>query len=313
MIRARPVFDRLAALADPTRGRILIVLDRHELTVGELCSVLQLPQSTVSRHLKTLVGEGWLTVRADGASRRYSMPGSALETGLRRLWHVVRDQASATPGAAQDLARAERVVQDRRTASQAFFTTRAGQWDRVRGELYGDRPDLGALPALLDPGWIVGDLGCGTGQVAAALAPFVQRVIAVDESSAMLAAARRRLGAHHNVELRAGRIEDLPLDDGVLDAAVLSLVLHFVADPCAVLVDVARVLRPGARLLVIDMRPHDREELRTQMGHVWLGFDDAQLDAWFQCAGLTETRVVPLPPAATARGPLLFAASAIRS
>src|SRR5215207_4840344 len=158
MIQARPIFDRLSALADPTRSRLLLLLDRHELTVGELCAALQLPQSTVSRHLKTLADEGWVTARAEGTSRRYAMSASALDTSARGLWQLVRDQVGATPS--------------------------ARQWDRVRAELYGARTDLAPLAALLDPASIVGDLGCGTGQTAAALAPFVERVLAVDESSA---------------------------------------------------------------------------------------------------------------------------------
>src|SRR6202048_726305 len=117
MIQAKPIFDRLSALADPTRSRLLLLLDRHELTVGELCSALQLPQSTVSRHLKTLADEGWDTARADGTSRRYTMPGSALDPAARRLWQLVRDQVAPTPSARNDLARAERVLQERRTTS----------------------------------------------------------------------------------------------------------------------------------------------------------------------------------------------------
>ena len=115
MIQTRPIFDRLSALADPTRSRLLLLLDRHELTVGELCSALQLPQSTVSRHLKTLADEAWVTARAEGTSRRYAMPGTALDPNARRLWHLVRDQVSTTPSARQDLARAERVLHERRT------------------------------------------------------------------------------------------------------------------------------------------------------------------------------------------------------
>lgn len=312
MIAARPIFDRLSALADPTRGRLLLLLDRHELTVGELCSALQLPQSTVSRHLKTLADEGWVTARADGASRLYAMPGSALDGGARKLWHLVREQVGATPSARQDLSRAERVVQERRTASQAFFSSRAGQWDRVRTELYGAGTDVAPLAALLDPTWSVADLGCGTGQTSAALAPYVERVIAVDESSAMLGAARKRLADLDNVELRTGRLEDVPIDDASVDVAVLSLVLHFVVDPAAVIVESARILRPGGRLLVVDMLPHERDEYRTTMGHLWLGFSESQLDAWFADAGLTDTHVVPLPPDPQAKGPNLFTARVVK-
>jgi ArsR family transcriptional regulator len=312
MIQAKPIFDRLTALADPTRSRLLLLLDRHELTVGELCSALQLPQSTVSRHLKTLADEGWVTARAEGTSRRYAMPGGALDPGARRLWQLVREQVGATPSARQDLGRAERVLHERRTTSQAFFSTRAGQWDRVRAELYGSGAELASLAALLDPEWIVGDLGCGTGQTAAALAPYVSRVIAVDESTAMLGAARKRLAAHENVELRGGRLEDLPVEAGLLDAAVLSLVLHFVVDPAAVLAESARILKPGGRLLVVDMLPHERDEYRTTMGHLWLGFDGAQLTGWLEEAGFASPRIVPLPPDPQAKGPSLFAARAIK-
>lgn len=312
MITARPIFDRLSALADPTRGRLLLLLDRHELTVGELCSALQLPQSTVSRHLKTLSDEGWVAARADGASRRYAMLGSALDGSARKLWQLVREQMGATPSARQDLTRAERVVQDRRTASQTFFSSRAGQWDRVRAELYGNVADVAPLAALLDPSWVVVDLGCGTGQTSAALAPYVTRVIAVDESSAMLGAARKRLGNLGNVELRTGRLEDLPLEDASADVAVLSLVLHFVVHPAVVISESARVLRPGGRLLVVDMLPHERDEYRTTMGHLWLGFSEAQLDAWFADARLTDARIVPLPPDPEAKGPNLFTARAVK-
>jgi ArsR family transcriptional regulator len=312
MIQAKPIFDRLTALADPTRSRLLLLLDRHELTVGELCSALQLPQSTVSRHLKTLADEGWVTARAEGTSRRYAMPGASLDPGARRLWQLVREQVGATPSARQDLGRAERVLHERRTTSQAFFSTKAGQWDRVRADLYGGGADFLPLAALLDPSWVVGDLGCGTGQTTAALAPYVSRVIAVDESSAMLGAARKRLGAHENVELRSGRLEDLPVDAGLLDAAVLSLVLHFVVDPAAVLAEAARIIKPGGRLLIVDMLPHEREEYRAAMGHLWLGFDEAQLTGWLEDAGFGGVRIVPLPPDPQAKGPSLFTARAVR-
>src|SRR5216117_126888 len=102
---APPILEHLSALADPTRSRLLLLLDRHELTVGELCSALQLPQSTVSRHLKMLADEGWVTVRAEGTSRLYAMPpGASLDPAARRLWQLVRDQIGTTPSVRQDLA-----------------------------------------------------------------------------------------------------------------------------------------------------------------------------------------------------------------
>ena len=134
------------------------------------------------------------------------------------------------------------------------------------------RRSLHALPALFDPRWVVGDLGCGTGQTSAAVAPFVARVVAVDRSGEMLQAARRRLRDQPNVDIRRGELEALPIADGELDVAIMMLVLHHVPDPLAVLREAARVLRPGGRSCSCDMLPHDREEYKQQMGHVWLGF-----------------------------------------
>src|SRR5919199_6338629 len=224
------IFEDLTALADATRSRLLLVLDRHELTVSELCAVLQLPQSTVSRHLRVLADEGWVVSRAEGTSRQYRV-AAPLEPPARRLWQLVREQLAEGADASRDAERLRSVVAERRRKSQEFFSTAAGQWDALRAELFGRRVELSALLGLLDDEWVVGDLGCGTGQLAESLAPFVRRVVAVDASRAMLAAARRRLAHAPNVELRLGELEALPAEDGELDAAVLFLVLHYVVDP----------------------------------------------------------------------------------
>lgn len=310
---APAILDHLSVLGEVTRSRILLALERHELTVAELCAVLQAPQSTVSRHLKALLDCGWVTARADGTSRLYRSGRDAMAPPARRLWQLVREQVAEAPASVQDARRLERVLAERRTKSQEFFTSSAGQWDRVREELFGRNFHFQALLGLLDDTAVVGDLGCGDGQVAEALAPCVARVIAVDDSAAMLQAARRRLRAHANVELRRGRLETLPIDDGTLDAATCVLVLHHVADPAAALAEAARVLRPGGRLLVVDMQPHDREHYRQQMGHVWLGFGDAQIAAYLAAAGFEATRHRVLPPAPKAQGPALFAVSARRT
>ena len=129
----------------------------------------------------------------------------------------------------------------------------------------------------------------------------------------MLKAARHRLAAHPNVELRQGELEALPIDDAMLDAAALGLVLVHLPEPAAVLREAARVLRPGGRVLVIDMLEHDRREYQQEMGHVWLGFDQTQIAGWLEAAGFQRIRVQPLPPAPRASGPALFAATGRRS
>jgi ArsR family transcriptional regulator len=306
------VFDRLTSLSDPTRSRLLLVLDRHELTVSELCAVVQLPQSTVSRHLKQLGDFGWVSSRAEGTSRLYRSAAS-LDPAARKLWHVVREQVSAGTTARRDLERVDAVLARRRAASEAFFSTAAGQWDALRTELFGRRADLAALPGLLDPAWVVGDLGCGTGQLTEMIAPFVSRVIAVDSSRGMLAVARRRLGGAANVAFHQGELESLPVDAGTLDVAVLFLVLHYVAEPPRVLAEAARALTPGGRLLIVDMLPHERSEYRERMGHLWQGFSESQLGGWMSESGFASLHYHPLPIDPEASGPALFAASASRN
>ena len=309
MNRAPAIHDHLSALADTTRSRLLLLLDRHELTVSELCSVLQLPQSTVSRHLKALADSGWIASRAEGTSNLYTMRRDDLDSAARRLWPLVREHVGATPAAAQDQRRLHAALAERRTKSQEFFSSSAGQWDRVRDEMFGDRFHLAALAAFAQSDWTVGDLGCGTGQVSAALAPFVKHVVAVDASAAMLQAAKKRLREFENIDLRRGDLEALPIDDARLDAATVMLVLHHVPDPGRALTEVARVLKPGGRLIVVDMLPHDRESYRQQMGHVWLGFSEEQTGRLFDESGFENVRIVALPSDAKVKGPGLFVAT----
>ena len=236
MIQARPIFDRLTALADPTRSRLLLLLDRHELTVGELCVALQLPQSTVSRHLKTLADEGWVSARAEGTSRRYTMSGTALDPSARELWQLVRDQVGATPSARQDLVRAERVLQERRTTSQAFFSSTRGPvgsrarravWraHRSRAARRAARSDVGRRRPRLR---IRADVGG---------ARAVRRTRRWRSTSRARCSPRRASASviTRTSSCAADASRQLPIDDASLDVAVLSLVLHFVVDPAAVI------------------------------------------------------------------------------
>ena len=310
--RAPVIFDRMTALADTTRSRVLLVLERHELTVNEIRSVLQLPQSTISRHLKILGEEGWVVSRPEGTSRRYRMT-EKLEPSVRRLWHLVREQVLATSAAAQDSRRVQTVLAHRRTRSQKFFSSAAGQWDRLRGELFGSRADIIGLLGLLDESWRVGDLGCGTGGLTELVAPFVASVVAVDDSAAMISAARKRLASFDNVTVSAGQLELLPIEDASLDVALLFLVLHYVVEPELAIAEAHRVLKPGGRLIMVDMMPHDRQDLLDEMGHVWRGFSEAQLSALLRSAGFPNGRYHPLPADASAKGPTLFTAVARRA
>ncbi|HEV8355660.1 MAG TPA: metalloregulator ArsR/SmtB family transcription factor [Gemmatimonadales bacterium] len=307
---APAVFGRLSALADPIRGRLLLALERQELSVREIQAALRLPQSTVSRHLKVLADLGLVVTRSEGTSNWYRMPARDLPPSARRLWLAVRDEVGGSPEARRDGERLQRVLAERHAASQRFFATAAGRWDRLRSELFGERAALVGLLGLLDEHWTVGDLGCGTGQLAATLAPFVRRVVGVDESAAMLRNARQRARELANLELRIGALEALPVRTHELDAALLVLVLHHAGEPARVLAEAHRVLKRGGRLLVVDMLPHEHAEYREQMGHQWLGFAEPELRGRLTEAHFEAIRFIALPADPAAKGPPLFAMTA---
>ena len=310
--KERPLFDRLSELGDPLRCRLLLALETEELTVSEICQVMQLPQSTTSRQLRILADGGWVTRRRDGTSRRYRGAVDGLPEAARELFRLLRAELADSNEAAQDRRRLLDVVARRQSRSQAFFSTAAGRWSELRRRLFGQRFEVQALVSLLDPDCTIGDLGCGSGELTATLAAGAGRVIAVDDSEAMLEAARGRLNGRGNVELRQGRIESLPIADEELDIATLILVLHYLEEPAAAIHEAARTLRAGGRLLVVDMLPHDRAEYRQEMGHLWLGFEPDAVRRWLRGAGLGRFDLRPLPTDPEAKGPALFAATAVK-
>jgi SAM-dependent methyltransferase len=307
-----PLLDDLGLLADPVRTRMLSVLDSTELTVAELCETVALPQSTVSRHLKLLADAGWVAGRRDGTSRHYRMTLSSRTPESARLWELVREGVAGTLTADHDRRRLEQVLARRQVDAAAFYEGSAEHWDALRNDLFGATSDLRLLPAMLAPDVVVGDLGCGSGRITAALAPFVRSVVGVDASPEMLAVARARLAGSPNVELLQGTLEALPVADATLDIALAVHVLHHVADVGRALGEAARALRPGGRLIVADMLPHANESYRQTMGHVWLGFDRTIIESAASGAGLEPERWHELTIEAGAKGPGLFVATARR-
>ncbi len=313
---SNPITDRLAALSDPIRLRIMRLLEREELSVGEVARVVQLPQSTVSRHLKMLSDGGWIAKRADGTATFYRLTLDDLHATGRSVWLAVRElirspeakKAGMDPE--EDLRRLASVLAERREDSQGFFGRLAGQWDDVRTELFGTRFTSLGLLSLLSREWTVADLGCGTGNASELLAPLVKRVVAVDQSQPMLAAAKKRLEGLKNVEFVAGELTDLPLKDASVDVAVCMLVLHHVEKPTEALAEMRRIVRPGGVGLIVDMVEHDRAVYRHSMGHRWLGFSEQQIASFMISAGFDKPRYVPLSSDPNAKGPGLFACTA---
>ena len=302
------ICSQLGILSEPTRVRILRVLERGELGVGELAQVVRLPQSTVSRHLKTLLEGAWVQRRSAGTANFFRMLPDALGEAERGIWDLVRGVLDKDPALAEDLSRMEMVLAQRAASSSEFFGRLGGGWDALRRDLFGDGFLLPTLLSLVPGDLVLADLGCGTGGVLADLAPCVQSVIGIDREQAMLDVAASRLEGVDNVELRLGSLEALPLVDGEVNAALCMLVLHHVAHPEKVLAEAARALAPGGRLLLLDMVLHDREEYRTTMGHQHLGFSREAVEGWAQAAGLSLASHRVLPRIDLALGPALFLA-----
>ncbi len=288
-------------LADPTRLRLLRALERRELSVLELCEVLALPQSTVSRHLKALGDAGFLSARRQATQSLHAWAEDA-PPGARKLWALARAETEGWPVAHQDAKRLEGVLA-RRDDARRFFAGAAGAWDELRAKVYGRSFGNEALLSLLPSSWTVADLGCGTGALTAALAPRVKKVVGVDRSAGMLQAARRRTAGMPNVELHEAELGALPLAAASCDAALLVLVLAYLEDPAPVLAEARRVLRKGGRLVVLDAARHADEELRRRMGQVEPGFEAGDLAARITAAGFAAVTARTLPPEPGASGP----------
>ena len=310
--RAPAILDHLAALADTTRSRMLLLLDRHELTVSELCGVLQLPQSTVSRHLKAL---------ADAAGSARAPRARATCTRCRATSSTRRRAGSGCWSASRSARRRPRRRTSggfRRRWRRTAHASRRSSSPRRPGNGIGCATSCSAIaftsprwPRFADRTWIVGDLGCGTGQVSAALAPFVARVVAVDASARDAAggeeaapAVRQRRSAARRARGAADRRRAARCGDADAGAAPRRRAATRAGRGGA------RAASPGGRVVVVDMLPHDRERYRQQMGHVWLGFSDEQMRRCCWTAGFRgRSRIVSLPPDAKAKGPGLFVAT----
>ncbi len=299
------IHDRLKDLAQPVRVRLLRVLELEELGVGELAKVVQLPQSTVSRHLEVLHQGGWVDRRRDGPSTLFAA-SQDLPPEARSLWEVVR---TGTDGDhPEDGLRLASVIAARQESSEAFFGRVAGRWSELRRELFGDGFLLPALLGLLPPDHVIVDAGCGPGDALVQLAPHVARVIGIDREKQMLDTARARCAGFDHVELRRGDVLDPPIVDGEADAILCMLLLHHLDSPADAVAALGKGLAPGGRLVVVDMVAHDRDAYRRTMGHRHLGFEPRQVETMAKAAGLAVRQHRVLAPDPEATGPALFVA-----
>ncbi|NTV53251.1 MAG: metalloregulator ArsR/SmtB family transcription factor, partial [Candidatus Firestonebacteria bacterium] len=236
------IIDRFKALADPTRLRIYGVLLKHELNVNELLAVFGMGQSRISRHLKILTDSGLLVCRKDGLWSFYS--ADITKTGAR--WAELIQELGYTEDK-KDLATAARVAERRTTDTARFFNTVAEDWARLKQDLLEGADIERTLDRLVPKGGTVADLGCGTGDSLPLLSCKAKYVIGVDNSPGMLEKARRRYGLDETrVSLRVGDLLHLPLRDAEVDCAVMTMVLHHVAEPEKVILEIAKVIKPGS-------------------------------------------------------------------
>ena len=280
----------LRAAGDPTRLRLLLLLRQAELTVSELVEIVGQSQPRVSRHLKLLC-EAHLIERFKEGSwvfYRAADRGEGADLGAAI--------SAIAPAASQDAdSRRLAAVRDARAAeAAAFFKANAAQWERIRALHAPDKDVEAAIVRHIaaHPMDSLLDAGTGTGSMLELLAPYVKRAVGVDVSPEMLAIARDRLARAHinHAQVRLGDTYRLPFQSGNalqgFDAVLFHQVLHYLDDPGAAVIEAARVMRPGGRLLIADFAPHELEFLRSDFAHRRLGFSDREVQGWFAAAGL---------------------------
>ena len=283
----RDLLEALRAAAEPTRLRLLAILARCELTVTEITQVLGQSQPRVSRHLKLLCDAGLLDRVPEGSWVFYRLADhQTARTFVELLGHH-------DPALEADRMRLTAVQQARQEAADSYFERHAHEWNDIRSLHVPEEEVEQALLQLVGTRQIgdLLDVGTGTGRILTVLAPRAARAIGIDRSHEMLAFARAALAPAdlRHVQLRHGDMYRLALPARSMDLVVLHQVLHFADDPAAVLREVARVLRPGGRLLLVDFAPHREESLREEHAHRRLGFPTDDIAHWCAAAGLRAT------------------------
>lgn len=292
----------LRMIADPVRIRILQLMEsagRPALRVGELSEALKMPQSTISRHLKTLLESDLIEARRQGTSIFYRPLSTRDTPGLKELQRVSHKVLRDDDQLQADISRLNKILAQRQ--DNDIFADTAPEWDSIRGRWFGATFQYEAMLAALVPQWVIADIGAGTASLSADLAPHVHRVYAVEPSPAMLKAARQRLSncGCSNVELLAGSMEQIPLPDESVNAAIACLVLHHVEDIPHALRELYRIVMPGGFVLIIDLLPHHIDYFREKMGHRWMGFKPQDLQQQLEAEGFAFDHWNALPARTT--------------
>lgn len=287
------IIKQFKALSDPTRLRLLFILEHFELNVNEIVSVVNMVQSGVSRHLKILLEAGLLVSRKDGSFIYYATNKNEYN---RKLIVLACRQLGNDPEFQEDLARTKQCIIRRKNRSRRFFRTAAPRWDRLKRKVLGDFNPNAVFEPHLQDAVVIADLGCGTGEMLAGLLDRGKKtLIGVDVSPEMLEQARLRLPESPSLELRIGELEHLPMREREADAALMSMVLYHVSEPEKAIKEVYRVLNPGGLFLLVDFLKHNQEEIKDIIGGVWLGFTPQQISGWMDRTGFNLKHIESYP------------------
>src|SRR5450432_2571346 len=278
---------RLAA--DPNRLRVLLLLEREELSVAELQEILSKGQSQISTHLSQLKHAGLVTDRRMGKNAFYRLNAPA------DLMHVLHQAAGEIPEAEQDQAALRLAVRKRRDTMRGYFDELAGKFGR---QYVPGRSWKGIAEAMLKllPPMVIADLGAGEGTISQLMAQRAKKVIAIDNSEKMVEfgselAKRHGIG---NLEYRLGDLEDVPIRTGTIDLAFLSQALHHAVHPEKAVAEAWRIVKPGGRIAILDLNRHHFEEAREMYADLWLGFTELEIEKYLKGAGFrnVETAIV---------------------
>lgn len=286
----------LRAVADPNRLRILLLLRGEELSVAELQEILVMGQSTISTHLSQLKQAGLLEDRRTGKSNLYRLNPSGGEGVLEQLLDRAKQEI---PEAGHDQLAMRNVLKKRQDTMRSFFDSVAGRLGRdyVPGKSWKSMAEM--LLRLMPP-MVIADLGAGEGAFALLLAQQAKKVIAVDSSAKMIEVGRELALRHgvQNVEYRQGDMEEVPIGDGEVDLVFFSQSLHHALHPERAVSEAGRILRPGGRIVILDLVKHRFEEARELYADEWLGFSEVELETMLEKAGFVnvQTSVVHKEP-----------------
>lgn len=281
----------LRALSDPTRLRIVALLEKDELSVNELQEITRLGQSRISTHLGMLSDCELVQSRREGKRTFYKLNPQASSTTGEFIQLAIRG-AKELPEHAGDQINLKRILARRREQAQLFFNQVAGRFDRVYGPGRSWQA-FGHLLLRILPPLSVADLGAGEGLLSELLARRCKKVIAVDNSEKIVefGAAKARKNGLKNLEFRLGDLQNPPIETGSVDLVILSQALHHAADPAAALVAAFKLLKTPGQVLILDLLAHKFEKARELYGDRWLGFAESDLQRWLELAGFKKIEI----------------------